>query len=123
MKLFGLTALIAFVIAFATPAKAWTYPPNSNDDCFWMNRAVDDCYYQCVAAGGGLDQFTLRNKNAVCPGVAPAWWKKGTSCLSMKKSLEVYCSFRDLTASWTLNLSNRKFRPVPLDIQKIIRGK
>lgn len=112
MKLFQLTALVAFVIAFATPAKAWTWPPNSNDDCFWMNSNVDACYYQCAAAGGNLDQFSLRAKNAVCPGVAPAWWTKGNSCLSMKKSLEVYCRYRETWAGsfWALNLLiNRKF--------------
>ena len=105
MKLFGLTALIAFVIAFATPAKAWSWPPFSNDDCFTMNSWVDDCYSRC--AGFYDDPWNL-----ICPGFAPAWWTKGRSCSSMWKSLGVYCSFNKRSASWTLNLSNRKFRPV-----------
>jgi len=84
MKLFRLTALIAFVIAFATTAKARSWPPLSDQDCYWMNRSVDNCYYQCAGRWPGE---WLRAKNAECPGFG----LKGASCLSMKKSLEGFC--------------------------------
>ena len=66
MKLFGLTALIAFVIAFAIPAKAWVWPPFSNDDCFWMNSNVDYCYSQCAEFYD--DPWNL-NLPRLCPGL------------------------------------------------------